>query len=477
MNSGGRSGVETVYFSRETIDDDYFGSDPFGTILSPDTDADWSWDTIDDRSLKDRPASEILDIAADSFPDLSRAIYDLHQNIVTEWTWTATREDGEGEDPAGTEILRRAAEEMEILSGESMQIKIGKMVDSGYLKGAIYIENVFDDTRFIDIVVLDPFNVRFQKRKNDQRGQYWQMGQEKNGTFEPLESVFVRYIPLIPKGNKPFARPTVASAIYPMIFLLSLLKSARHSMHLQAFPNRLVTVDRKHLADAGYAVDAIDRIIVQLRSRLPSQMKSTNTGTQFLEGREVQMEMIGGVTRVSYDGLEMMIKILERQISRALKTNPLNSGIMEGSGLSSGNADQQVNQWEVSADSVKRKIEAVLSYFGDQILVNAGNFSKSVFQLKRNHSLGEKIRAERMDLKVQMLERASTIPIITPPEAREIFKSPDGLERLSEILSDDKDFEKYLEERKSQAGQMMNNGRPPNENENETAEEDEDESE
>ena len=430
-----------LYFGRVTTDQDYFTGGVFGTVVSPEEDNDWKLQSITDAELKKKSASEILDILADSSPDVNRALYDMHQNLVTEYVWT-TKED----DATGNQILEDAIGVMEE-KGESVLVKLGQLVDSGFLKGSLFAENVFDNEEFIDIVVIDPFRARFQRQRNDERGEFWQLGQRQDGQFIPITSPYVRYIPLIPRTDKAYGRPMAAAALYPVIFLLGLLKSARQSMHLQAFPNRLITVDREHLSKSGYDVDQINKILKDLQGELPAQMAATTTGTQYIQGREVDIQMVGGVTRVSYDGLEMMEKMLERMIIRGLKQYPINFGISEGSGLSSGNADQQIEQFSIAIDSFMRRIEGLFSIFGTQILNNYGNASTATFQLKRNHSAIEAVRASRMKDKVELISMALQAAIITEEEGRQIFKLPDALERLSELLEDDTEFQRMLEER------------------------------
>ena len=437
------SGSKTVYFERSTVDEDYFAGGVFGTVIAPEEDSDWKLQSINDADIAKKSASEILDILADASPDLSRALYDMHQNIVTEWTWTTNEND-----EAGNKILQNAAYQMEHQLGESIGVKIGKLVDAAFLKGALYAENIFHNEEFVDIVILDPFNVRFRRAENEERGQYWQIGQDRGSDgFEPLNSTYVRYVPLIPRTEKPYGRPIAASAIYPIVFLLGMMKAVRQSIHIQAFPNRVYKINRKHLADAKYTPEQINKIIDDLRPRIIDQAKRSHLGTQFIEGGEFEAEIIGGINNMSYQGVEMLENILERMIIRGLKQFPINFAITEGSALSSGNADQQLEQFSNAIDSFMRRIENLFSIYGTQILNNYDRASTATFQLKRNHSITERIRADRMSAKMDVIIKANGgKPIITPIEGREIFKQPDGLERLNEILMDNTEYERMLED-------------------------------
>ena len=442
-------GKYQLYLGRDTTDEDFFSGGAFSTVITQDENYDYKLQVITEVELRNKSATEILDILADSSPLLARGLYNRHLNIISEWTWT-TEED----DDAGNEILDRAVQRIEYI-GSSIPRKLGELVDAGYLKGAFFAENIFHNGEFQDIKIIDPYRAQHQKMRNDERGEFWQLVQRQNGEIVPLVSPYIRYVPLIPRTDKPYGRPMAGAALFPLIFTLGLLKAARQSMLLQAFPNRLITIDRKYLHDSGYDVDQIDGILTNLKKSLPNQIAATTTGTQFVQGREVAMELVGGVTRVSYDGLEMMIKILEKEIYAGLKEFPINFGNSEGSSLSSGNADQQDDLASLDNDAFMRQIESLMSIFGTQILNNYGNASTAVFQLKRNHSKPEKRRAERIETKVKVIEIAVNIGVITPEEARIIFRDPDSLNRLPEILKDDTEFLRLLDEQREMQQQAQ----------------------
>ena len=449
----------TLAFERSTTDEDFFDGG-FGTIIAPEEDGDWKFQILNECELKDKSASEMLDILADTSPQINRAVYDMRNNLVTEFTWTPEQEDEEAQ-----RILKNA-ERTIVANGSSINRKLGELVDSGFLKAHFFVENIFHQGEFAEIKVLDPFRARFEKDKNDRLGEHWNLGQRQQGVFVSFQdNPYIRFVPLLPRAEKPYGRPMAAAALYPVVFLLGLLKAARQSMLLQAFPNRLITIDREHLAKAGYDVDQINKILLDLKGTLGPQLLKTGTGTQLLEGREVQIEMIGGVTRVSYDGLEMMINLLNKMIIQALKLYPINVGDSEGSALSSGNADQQVEQWAVSNDAFMRELESIFSIFGTQILNNYGNANTAVFQMKRNHSIPEKIRAERMKIKIDIIKEATAMGIWTEEEGRRISKEPDALNRLPEILKDDKGFEAQIAERREMSRLAITG--PPSEEDNE----------
>ena len=426
----GRSTTTVATHTRQTIDEDRLGTNVFGAFISPEEGIDWKLSSFSEDSVINKTASELIDMLADSSPDLSRALYDMHQNIVTEWTWT-TQEN----DIAGNQILEDAAMRMARSIKEPITIKLGQLVDTGFLRDAFYTEVIFNNEEFIDIKVLDPFNARFQFREDEERGQHWQLGQERNGQFEALDSEFIQYMPLIPRAAKPYGRSITGSSIYPIVFLLGMIKSARQVIETQAWPNRLATIDRELLAKAGLTVDEIEEHVKNLEPEVEKRLREAGKGSSLIFGREVAIEIVGAMNRFNLDAIDMMEKILERWIIRALKQVPVLFGINDGNALSS-NAEQQLEQFAAAIDSLLRKIESIFSTHGTQILRNQGNRSTAIFQLKRNNSLVEKYRTERFLLKIEAIREMVTLGTISRQEARGLIRTPDSLEHLTELLEE-----------------------------------------
>ena len=424
------SPIAVSTYARQTIDEDRLGVNAFGGFISPEEGVDWKLSGFTGENITNKSASQILDDLADSSPDLSRALYDMHQNLVTHWTWT-TKED----DPVGNRILEESADQMATEIKEPMPIKLGQLADSGFLRDAFYTEAIFDDQRFVDVKILDPFNARFQFRDTPERGQHWQLGQERSGQFEALDSEFIQYMPLLPRVTKPYGRSIVGSAIYPMVFVLDMLKSAKQVIDTQAWPNRLITIDREHLKASGLSGEQINNLVKQLKTEVPESVNKAKRGGQFVFGREVAIEIAGAMNRLNLDAIEMMEKILERWIIRALKQYPVLFAISDGNALST-NAEQQLEQFASAIDSLQSKMEEIFSTHGTQILRNRGNRSTAMFQLKRNNSLVERYRAERMKLKTDSIKEWLNLGLINRQEGRHLIRTQESFDNLSELLEE-----------------------------------------
>ena len=122
--------------------------------------------------------------------------------------------------------------------GDNFGTKLERIISGIFMGGAIFIEVVFDldATDFVDLAIVDPLQARFQRRHDEVRGQYWQLGKEENGLFSPITDPTITYRPINAIPGRPFGRPLANSAIFPLVFLLGLMKSARQVIEAHAWP-------------------------------------------------------------------------------------------------------------------------------------------------------------------------------------------------------------------------------------------------
>ena len=414
--------------ARITRDDDYLSAG-FGQIHAPLDDADWKLSLLDENRLANLGAASIIDTMVDASPDLDRALHDMLTHINTGFTLLTAEND-----PAAQAILDASLVQMENLKSP-IKVKIDNLISAGFLKGAFYLETVFDDAAesFVDIVINDPFRARYEEREDPIRGQYKQLGEQQGNRFVAITSELVQYVPMSSRENKFFGRSMVTSAIFPILFVLGLLKSTRQVIEAQAWPFRLATIDRKALVDSGIEPDQIRKILEETEERLKKEFLNAEKGTGFVYGREVEIEVVGALARTNFDAIQILTGILDRWIVRALKQFPLIFGISDGNALST-NAEQQMEAFTIFIESFQEKIEDVFNKAFTQILRQAGSPATPVFKLRRMNTLVERYRAERMDIKMDSIVKMITIGAINAQEARLLLRSADAFNNLAELL-------------------------------------------
>ena len=437
-------GSSAVMKRRLTQDDEYFTAG-FGAIHAPTDEADWRLELLDEQRLAQMGASSIIDTLTNASPDLDRALHDMMTHINTGFTLLTQENDSVAQAILDASLVTMAQAKSPI------KVKIDKLVSSGFLKGAFFVETVFEADEFIDVRIIDPFTARYRDEEDTRRGQYKQLGQQQDGRFVPLNEETVQYIPLNSREGQFFGRSLVSSAIFPILFTLGLMKSTRQVIETQAYPFRLATIDRQALVDAQIEPDEVKTIIEETEERLKKEFLNAQKGTGFIFGREVQIEVIGAANRMNFDVVEMLTGILDRQIVRALKQFPLIFGVNDGNALST-NAEQQMEAFTIFIESFQEKIEEVFTAVFTQILRQAGSAATPIFKLRRMNTLVERFRAERMKLKMEGIGTMLEYGLINRQEGRLLVRSADAFNTLAELLDP---------ELPSDAIPMMNNPNNP----------------
>ena len=422
--------------ARLTRDVDEPISSGLSAVVAPTDDADWRIRRYSQAQLDNMPLSEVLEILIDASPDLDRALHDIRMNVNTSYTLNVVEDNSTGAE--AMQILRDALDQMRMTIGEPIEVKIDKMVSSSYLKGAIYGEIIFDGQDFVDVVINDPLRARFVRDRDDVRGQHWIRGEMQNGEFVEIDSENVFYVPFNAVEDRPYGRSMVTSAIDPILNQKTVMSGAFQAFMSSSLPHQVALLDRLLLKDAGLTNEQIKDELKATEQDIRTQFSQAKPGTQFVFGSETKFETIGDSSRQRYDGVQMLTKSYERKAQQGSKTVPTVSGFNEGNALSN-DSDQQLEVWATFIDGLQSRKEDVWEYIFIRILREKGNAATPIFELKRNTSFVEKIRAERQQIKTESIDKWYAAGVITPQEYRELLRNPDAFDKLSEILDPELD--------------------------------------
>ena len=416
---------------------------PFSSFQSYKTSSDnldWKLTFLKEEDLIRKDADDLVRILLQSSPDLSRAHSDMQMFINTGFELTVLR-DGTRPDEQlnrAQEILDAALLQMEN-EREPLNTKIDKFVSSMFLKGALHSECVFDGQNgetFINIRVLNPFRVAYQETEDAVRGQYELWGEERNGQFYPIESPYVQYIPVNPIDDSPLGTPMIGSAIFPIVFMMGMMRSVRQVIESQAYPLGLVTIDGEKMLKSGISQNDLIDEVNSLTKDVESRMNNAKLNEVFVYGAEVGYQIIGHMGKSNFDAIEVIQKVLDQWIYRALKQFPVVFGSTEGGALSS-NAEQQLEAHSIFIDSLQSKIENLLTIHFTQILRNSNNQSTPVFRLRRTNALTDRIRSERFQIKVTAITNLINSGVISPQEAKDMIRDPEAIDNIGSVLEPD----------------------------------------
>ena len=412
----------------------------FQTYKTSGDATDWKLSFLKEEDLVRKDVNDLTRILLQSSPDLSRAHSDMQMSINTGFELTVLRDGTQSDNTldAAQQILDNALIQMDN-EREPLNTKIDKFVSSMFLKGALYSECVFDGQNgesFINIRVLNPFRVAYQEAEDEVRGQYTLWGEERNGQFMPIESPFVQYIPINPIDDSPLGTPMIGSAIFPIVFMMGMMKSVRQVIESQAYPLGLVTIDGEKMLASGISENDLIDEINSLTKDVESRMNNAKLNEIFVYGAEVGYQIIGHMGKSNFDAIEVIQKVLDQWIYRALKQFPVVFGSTEGNALSS-NAEQQLEAHSIFIDSLQTKIENILTVHFTQILRNVGNMAIPVFRLRRTNALTDRIRSERFQIKVTAITSLINSGVISPQEAKDMIRDPEAIDNIGSVLEPD----------------------------------------
>jgi hypothetical protein len=369
--AGDASAARALAGGRITVDtqEQYFGA--VQVILQPpDAESQWSLLQLDDETLQRLSPAKLLELLSDLSPEVSRGVWDFLRLANPGYEATCLRPGTDEQDTAAQSVLDAFIARLHDLYG-TMDVLLGRLFMSAFLRGAFFAELVLDETGRtpVDLATPDPITVRFRRAVDPVRGTVWQPGQWQVGGqptiasrgawgwgsagFIPVDRPTVRYIPVDPFPGSPYGRPLASPAVFCSLFALGLLHDLRRVVAQQGYPRLDLAVNLERLKASMPPTAAADPSVWQAWvNAIISEVKTAYSTLQpddaFVHTDVVQVNRpVGTVDASSLGAIDPLMKALERMSTRALKSMPLLMG------LETTNESAANRQWEVMAAGVK----------------------------------------------------------------------------------------------------------------------------
>lgn len=327
------------------------------TMLPPlDAESHWRIIDLDVHALNKINPMKLLELLADMAPDLSRALWDFLRMCNPGHETEVKRPGADTEDEAAKADLEAFYDQLTDYYG-SIDVVWGRFFLSAFMRGAFWGELVLGlgAQEMADLVVLDPIWVRFKKERDPVRGVVHRMGQMQNGKFVDLSGFpTIRYLPIDPFVGNPYGRPIALPSLFTMLFLIGLMHDLRRVVAQQGYPRidlsvnleRLKLMMPQNLAQDQKALREWTQAIV---NEIVTAYKNLQPDDAYVHTDVIEVNRpVGTVDSDSLSAVDALIKALERQAVRALKTMPLLMGTTDG--VSEANANRQ---WEIFAAGIK----------------------------------------------------------------------------------------------------------------------------
>lgn len=346
-------------------------------ILPPQSaESSWQFFQADESTLRRFPINTILDWLADLSPDVSKALWDLCRICNSGWEVKAYHVDSAQPFPTAQRSVDAFHEHLGNMYG-SVDRLWNELFIQAFMRGAMASELVLDETASlpIDFGLPDPDSFRFKRELDPVRGPVWVLGQFQFGNaylgqvngFVPMARPTIRYVPIDPMPGRPYGRPMVAPALFPTLFLLTLLHDLRRVIGQQGYPRIAIKVDLAALqglmpAETRMSPDKAKAWIKNTMDDIKKEYAQLEPDDAYIHTSAIEVSgPLGTVDASSLGGITAIIQVLERQSVRAVKSVPLLMSLTDGS--SEANANRQ---WEVEVSGVTSLQKLAASMIGAQ---------------------------------------------------------------------------------------------------------------
>jgi hypothetical protein len=332
-----------------------------GILPPPEYEASWRSLEFSQKTLDSIQPQNLIELLANASPDISRAMWDTiqmvdpgHEIVCWDKNSDRTKQNKRAQRAADTltqRIISRHGSEAALYA----QLTIG-----AFLRGAWFSELILDPeaTEALDIVAPDPMSVRFRSKTDPIYGDTYEMGQlqqvkGRGVQWVSIEAPTVIYIPIQPMPGSPYGRPPVAPAIFPALFLLSVLHDMKRVVAqsgYQRFGIKII-LDKLSAAEAIEDTDDMQDAILAITKEIETAWSDQNPDDIYIFPDYVEPQTYEGAISSSSSTVgsaESLIGALERMLVRALKSMPIVMGAAEG--VSEANANRQ---WEMYMASIR----------------------------------------------------------------------------------------------------------------------------
>lgn len=313
---------------RLTNDDDFSGLSPFAFLTPPNEDLEFT--NLED--FKELSLDDKLRLLAHISPEAARAYWDFVIFVGHKVEIEVHRSD----DPEATDERGKAAIQAFIDSLDDMHDShltlIHRIIAAGFVRGAFAAELVLDENGRLplDLATPDPAVLDFRRVTDPRRGQVWALGQWQGGKWVDLEDVpTVKYVPILPMVDSPYALAWIETAVFPALFLLMLLQDLRRVVANQGYDRLDIAVDVEKMRAAMPAGIANDPD--KFREWVEATITEVSTVYSSLEPDDAYVHTdvvsvnapVGALGNTSMTtSVDQLMQSLERMLVRAFKSIP-----------------------------------------------------------------------------------------------------------------------------------------------------------
>lgn len=435
LSAHGTVSTRTVGFGgRQTVDKigPDIGTHEFAVRHDPAA----SWRTLETqrKNLLNLSPDRLTTIALDLSPPVSKGLWDFIRFGNPGHIVDVVDRNGE-RIPESYSILERFFDHLSENHG-SVDALFDTMFSSFFVYGAIFLELVLarGARRAIDIAVNDPISAIFRRSTDADYGQRWLLCQQQGPGIDNCKVLqfnpCVKYLGLDALPGNPYGRPMITPSVYSSIFLLGLIQDLRRVVANQGL-NRLdysVSTEEmlKLIALAGTDIAGNDQKTAEFINRhlgkIKDELKQLDIDSNYVHLDTVSVNYAqGGANAQQMQGVETLVRLLERQITNGLKS--INILMNSNEAVSETHANRQLDFYLGAVESNQNELAKVLRQFLTIALRVRGARGKVIFNYKKQRVADRKTIAETQRIQIDNVIAKRDAEFITLEQAQAEIKA------------------------------------------------------
>lgn len=368
---------------RVTEGDGYGSVTPFMFLAPPDEDLEFT--NLED--FKELSLNDKLRLLAHISPEAARAYWDFVIFVGHTAKPQAYRLGSDEIDQAAQTAVDGFMKRLGDYHGSGLTV-VHRMIAGGFVRGAFAAELVLDaNGRFpLDLATPDPSVLKFRQIEDVDRGQVWELGQWQGGAWVSFaDNPAIKYVPILPLVDSPYALAWIETAVFPALFLLMLLQDLRRVVANQGYPRLDLNLDIEKLKAAmppGVANDP-----AKFREWVEATIDEVTTVYGSLEPDDAYVhtdvitvnDPIGAVGNGNLtQSVDELMQSLERMLVRAFKSIPFLMAARQTTTETQSNREWE--SYTVGIRIIQGKLGAVLNPLFTLALEAQGIQARVVFE-------------------------------------------------------------------------------------------------
>ena len=320
-----------------------------------------SYEELSKTLIDKLPAEETRKLMATNNPAVARVVNDIKKFAISGWTLK----------PKGHPLFTELWDNMSIKNKKFNNV-LGEFAYSLAVDGAMFSEIVIDEHNAPKMIKAIPAYTAEFRYAEDGDGEYPQLGQydrEYDNYFKPLsDDPTISYDVLLPETGNPYGRNIIDPGLYHLNMVRGFFQSFKQAIASIIWPNLLINIDREQLQNMS--VEEQNAVVQALVLEVKKEIEKLEPGGVLIYGSEVKVgDFISGMNRTNLGAVMDCVDIMDREIIRALETEPVLFGRNEG--LAESHVDTQMINYGYFIRDIQGIInETLTGYFNYLFYLN-----------------------------------------------------------------------------------------------------------